>query len=344
MDVELIFKPELNVPMILNSRSSEENNPASLFDLIHKHRAEIIIQLNQYGALLFRGFACQSVEHFSKAIDLCNLGTRCSTKDYEIARTILSNEIYTSSDLPAPMYLPLHHEKPRTKNPPNHIYFCCITPAEEGGATLLGNAGDIWLDMPISIQDKIMKHGIVYKQFFHGKSLKQSLLKSILNSSSARCWKDYFGTEHKVQIEERLKIENLEWEWVHGGNDLIVWNYLPGAITHPVTNRTLWFNSSGYLNFYSNLLYGELDALKSYKYLANRYLIAKDMLPVVCHYGDKTPFSSIEITEINKVIKQHTYTLYWQPGDFMIVDNYTFMHGKEPHFGDRLLYACMTKA
>ncbi|KTD37392.1 regulatory protein, SyrP-like protein [Legionella moravica] len=344
MDFKIVNHRELNIPIITSSLAAPLNTPENLIKLIHQHRVEFLKLLAKYGALLFRSFACQDVDHFSQAIEACNLGDRCSTKDYEIARTILANEIYTSSDLPAHIFLPLHHEKPRTKNPPSHIYFCCNTPAREGGATLFGNAGAIWHDMPEEIQQKIMKHGIVYKQFFHGKSLKQSLITSMLNTSSARTWMDYFGTVEKKQIEERLNIEGLKWEWVNGGTDLIVLNFLPGAVTHPVTHQTLWFNSAGYLNYYSNLLYGELKALPTYSYLVNRYLIAKDMLPIVCHYGNNTPFSSAEILQINQVIDQHTYPIYWHAGDFMIVDNFTFMHGKEAHSGKRLVYGCMTQA
>ena len=344
MDFKINSHPELHIPIIVNSSSTQQNRPETLIQLIHQHRSEFLQQLAEYGALLFRGFACKDVDSFSKAIEACNLGSRCSTKDYEIARTLFANEIYTSSDLPAHIFLPLHHEKPRTKNPPNHLYFCCNTPAPEGGATLLGNAGAIWLDMPEAIQKKIVNYGIVYKQFFHGKSIKHYLIKSLLNASSARTWMNYFGTEEKKHIEERLKNEGLKWEWVNGGTDLIVLNYLPGAVPHPVTHQTLWFNSAGYLNFYSNLLYGELNALPTYQYLMNRYLIAKDILPIVCHYGNNTPFSPAEISQINQIIQQNTYPIYWQAGDFMIVDNFTFMHGKEAHSGDRLLYACMTKA
>ena len=74
-----------------------------------------------------------------------------------------------------------------------------------------------------------------------------------------------------------------------------------------------------------------------------QYLILKDRLPMVCHYGNGQAFSSDEIAEIKRIIQHHTGVFNWQKGDFMIVDNFTFMHGKEPHHGDRLLYSCMTQ-
>ena len=119
-------------------------------------------------------------------------------------------------------------------------------------------------------------------------------------------------------------------------------NKLPGALNHPVTNQTCWFNSVHYLNYYSNSTYAELSSLRSFQYLAGRYLMFTDRLPMACHYGNGDAFSLADIADINQVIQQHVRVLNWQKGDFMIVDNFTFMHGKQAHEGRRLLYSCMT--
>jgi alpha-ketoglutarate-dependent taurine dioxygenase len=343
MTLDFIINPSVKVPMLIASVNHLQTEAPPLLDLINQHREKIIEQLNLYGAVLFRGFACQDADTFSKAIELCGLGARCSTSDYELPRTVLPNEIYTSSDLPGHIPLPLHHEKPRTANPPNHVYFCCVTQATQGGGTLLANAEAIWQDMPHTIQDKIKKHGVQYKQYFHAKSFKYDLIKKILSNASARSWAEYFGTEEKIDLDNKFTQENCHWTWVNKGRDLVLSNNLPGALKHPITNKLLWFNSSAYLNYYSNLIYGELKTLSFYKYLASRYLILKDSFPLICHYGNGHAFSANEIDEIIRIIQHHTCVLDWQKGDFIIVDNYTFMHGKQAHEGDRLLYSCMTK-
>lgn len=344
MDLNIKMEPEVNIPMVIAPSQSGQAGTRPLLPLIGAHRTQIVELLNRHGAVLFRHFACEDTEYFSQAIELCQLGTRCSTRDYDIPRTVLSNDIYSSSDFPADLALPLHHEKPRSKKSPNHLYFCCISPATRGGGTLFAHAGSIWQDMPQSIQNKILQHGVMYRQFFHGKTTQCSLLRKILNKMSIRRWSEYFATHEPLKIEAKLRHEELQWEWVNKGNDLIVKNNLPGALTHPVTDQTLWFNSSGYLNYYSNLLYGDLSQLGFYKYLVYRYLILKDMLPMVCHYGNGRPFSAPEIAAINHVLHQHTRVLNWHKGDFLILDNFTFMHGKQIHEGKRLLYSCMTMA
>ncbi|HAT7936475.1 TPA: hypothetical protein JBF32_06510 [Legionella pneumophila] len=334
--------PGMNIPMVIANQDNLKASPTPLLHFISEYHDEIIQKLNQYGAIVLRGFSCQEENCFSKAIELCALGTRCSTSDYDLPRTVLANEIYTSSDLPAHIPLPLHHEKPRSPKPPNHIYFCCIIPPQEGGGTIFANAEEIWIDIPQDIQNKILEYGVQYKQFFHGHSVKYRVLRKILGNHCARSWVDYFGTEDKTQIEQNLTQKQVVWDWINHGIDLIILNYLPGALKHPLTDKIAWFNSSAYLNYYSNLNYGELKNLRSFKYWASRYLILKDMLPMICHYGNGQEFSAKEISEINQVIQRHTRVFHWQKGDFMIVDNFTFMHGKQAHVGERLLYSCMT--
>ncbi len=331
--LDIIIDKDINVPMVI---ASDKNNHDELISLIKQHHAEIIERLNEYGTILFRGFACQDAENFSQVIDLCGLGQRCGTEDYAIPRTLLPNNIYTSSDLPGHLSLPLHHEKPRSKNPPNHLYFCCITPAAQEGGTILANAANIWLDMPQNIQDKILEHGVVYKQFYHGKSLKYYVLKKILGENKVRSWHEQFQGKQNQHIEQQLIAEEVNWSWVNRGKDLIVLNKLPGVRKNPMTSQMCWFNSSGYLNYYAN-------PIKPYQTLAHQYLVSQDKLPLTCHYGNEDPFSHQDILIINKLLQKHSIIIKWQKGDFMIVDNYTIMHGKQRHQGDRLLYSCMTQ-
>ena len=335
MKAVITMQPDLAIPVIAST-----NGLPTLPDYIQEQQTGILEQLDEHGAVLFRGFGCEDADHFSKVIELCGLGQRCDTKDYDLPRTILANDIYTSSDLPAHVPLPLHHEKPRSQNPPHHLYFCCVTPATKGGGTVFANAEVIWLDMPKIIQDKLMEHGVMYRQFFHGKTLKHTLLKKILTRQGVRSWSEYFGSDEQSLVEEKLRNNQADWRWVN--RDLIISTHLPGVLTHPLTRRVSWFNSSAYLNYYANLLFGDSTILGISQRLARQLLIFKDMFPMICHYGNGQAFSSWEIAEINRVIQQHARVLYWQKGDFMIVDNIKFMHGKEIHEGNRLLYSCMT--
>ncbi|MCP0913150.1 TauD/TfdA family dioxygenase [Legionella sp. 27cVA30] len=328
-----------NIPVI----AAPANKPASpglLLELLVAQHSNYMQKLKEHGAILFRGFNCNNPDDFSNIIEACRLGKRCSTKDYDFPRTVLPNDVYTSSDLPPDIALPLHHEKPRTKNPPNYIYFCCVIPPEQGGGTIFANAADIWRDMPFAIQKKLLKHGVMYQSFFHGATLQYHALRKIL-ANSARSWRDYFGSD-KEKITEKLSHTGIETIWSKKDRDLITRQYLPGVLQHPLTRQNVWFNCAAYLNYYSNFLFGELNALPLHQYLAGRYLIFRDILPLVCHYGNGQAFSSLEIEEINRIIQRHSHVFKWQKGDFMIVDNITWMHGKQPHQGNRLLYSCMT--
>lgn len=342
MRINWINIPEVHVPVIM-ARTHEQKEPQRLLEMIHQHREAIIERMNDEGGVLFRGFSGVTVNDFSNAIDALDLGARLSTSDYELPRTLLAHQLYTSSDLPAHIPLPLHHEKPRSSEPPTHLYFCCETPAVRGGETIFADASAIWRDMPKPIQDKILKHGVMYKQCFHGQSFKSHWLIKILGKEAARFWHEQFGVEDKALVEQTLLQDGTDWEWINDDQDLCLFTHLPGVLAHPVTHKWVWFNSVSYLNYYSNVAYGELRRQRFLAYLACRYLIMKDFLPLVCHYGNGLAFSSSEISEIHRILKQHAWGLRWQRSDFMVVDNWTLMHGKRAHEGARLLYSDMTK-
>lgn len=337
MTLPLQFVPELPIPIVFNHAY------AQLPELLAANYRRLPELLSHHGALLFRGFSCEHIDLFSKAIAACQLGVRCDTRDYQIPRTQLAHDIYTSNDLPAPVMLPLHHEKPRSQHPPHHLYFCCITPASIGGATLFADARILWQETNPAIQHKIKQHGVMYQQFLHGRSWRSTLLARILGKTCVRYWTDYFQTEQQSIIEQRLAQETSSWHWCHQKTDLVLQNRLPGVRPHPISHELLWFNSAAYLNYFHNLTYGTLKQLRSLQYLAAQYLMNHDMLPLICHYGNGQAFSFEEIVTINHLMEKHTWHCYWQRGDFMIVDNYTLMHGKEPHQGQRLLYSCMTE-
>ena len=87
--------------------------------------------LLEHGALLFRGFSVpdpDSFERVSRAIapDLKNdyLGTS--------PRDAVTPYVFTASELPGHYPIPQHCEMTFVKTPPEHLFFCCLTP--NGGA------------------------------------------------------------------------------------------------------------------------------------------------------------------------------------------------------------------
>lgn len=88
--------------------------------------------LSQYGGILFRGFPITSVSAFEQFVK----PVTPELLDYEFGstpRSHLQNKIYTSTEYPARQHIPLHNEQAYTVEWPMKIWFCCITPAEQGG-------------------------------------------------------------------------------------------------------------------------------------------------------------------------------------------------------------------
>lgn len=103
-------------------------------------RACVEQELLTRGALLFRGFAVQSLSDFEAFVKLLTP----ELLDYEFGstpRSHLQGRIYTSTEYPAHQHIPLHNEQAYTIEWPLKIWFYCAQAAAEGGNTLSRTAG-----------------------------------------------------------------------------------------------------------------------------------------------------------------------------------------------------------
>src|SRR5438034_920876 len=105
-------------------------------------RAEVEGLLVRHGAILFRGFAIESlleVRAASQAVtsEMIEYSERSSP------RTRLAAGIYTSTDHPAHQPIALHNEQSYTLTWPTKILFCCLRAAIRGGATPLASSAGV---------------------------------------------------------------------------------------------------------------------------------------------------------------------------------------------------------
>lgn len=307
-----------------------------LIQQITRDKNRYLDKLSYHGAIVFRGFNISSREEFSDLIDSFDLGIRQGQGEYKIPRTIFENNIYTASDLAPHIEIPFHHEKPRSLSPPSYIYFYCEKAADQGGATCLCRANDIWQELPLSITDRIKTYGVCYRELYGRNIDSNSILNKLMNVPIKTNWQE------ALESLTTEKQPHKKHYWLKNQSLLIIETKLPGVMKHPITNELLWFNCSAYLNYFKNFYYDVLSNASTVTKLLITLIKAKQSLPVVCNYGDGKAFSKMDIKNINLAISKQTQPWHWQGGDFMIVDNFLMMHSKQPHKGNRFLYSAMT--
>src|SRR5687767_308059 len=111
-----------------------QTNSVSLPSWIQANSDLIAMRLAKTGAALFRNFAVNSADAFREAVSRFG-GENLEYRERSSPRTEVGHHIYTSTEYPADQSIFPHNENSYAHVWPRMIFFCCLTPAREGGAT-----------------------------------------------------------------------------------------------------------------------------------------------------------------------------------------------------------------
>jgi alpha-ketoglutarate-dependent taurine dioxygenase len=332
---------EEQLPLLVEPLQSDQANMDCLIQYLQENNQEIREQLIKHGAILFRGFNCLSTDLFSKAISACSLGENYKYELCDVPRTKITDQIYSSVNLPPHYNLELHNEKSHDPKYPTHVYFSCIQNAEQGGITPLADAHKVWNSLPGELQEKLKTKGILYKKFNYGNGVLGKILKLLLPGFEYLTWMAKYDSSDKKTVENRLNAMGYKLKWTRDDN-LKAEYLLPACKIHPVTGKTVWFNQSNHLNAHNNIVKKVFS--ENIKNPIARFLfVRKKCSAMMAFFGDGEDFTKKESDIIIAAIDKNTVYVPWQPGDFLVIDNYSCMHGKTPHVGQRLILAGLTR-
>ena len=102
-----------------------------------------------HGAVLFRGFEVDSVERFAE-IARAVTPDLLAYKERSTPRTEIGGHIYTATEYPADKRIPLHNENSYSHEFPRKVWFCCLQPASEGGATPIADSRQVFRELDSS--------------------------------------------------------------------------------------------------------------------------------------------------------------------------------------------------
>jgi alpha-ketoglutarate-dependent taurine dioxygenase len=289
-------------------------------------RSELLSQrLLKHGALLFRGFDIGSIEDFGLLVDALSGGA--GLREYRggaSPRHSLTGggaRVYSSTDYPPEVELPLHNELSYSDQFPERIYFFCLVAPGNGGETTLGDSRRILRELPAAVRQRFEAKGICYiRNLPSGKG-------------SGYSWQDVFGCEEGAEVERHCAALGAAHEWLPGGV-LRIMQVRPAVAVHPATGEEVWFNQAD--GFHPSAL----DPATHAEFLD--WYGSEDLFRLNVSYGDGTPMDIEALEAIRVVIRRETIPHVWQRGDVLMLDNLLAAHGRRPFSGKRQIAVAMS--
>jgi alpha-ketoglutarate-dependent taurine dioxygenase len=273
-------------------------------------------RLIRHGGILFRGFKITTPVAFEQ---LCRaVSTQLlEYNERSSPRTQVSPNVYTSTDYPADQSIFLHNENSYQRIFPQKIFFFCLTPAQTGGPTPIGDCRKVFQRISPKVRERFIEKGWMYvRNFGDGFGLP---------------WQTVFQTDDREVVERECLRKGIRAEW-KDQHRLRVSTVLPAVVKQPQSGELSWFNHATFFHI------STLDPVLREVLLEE---FAEEDLPTNTYYGDGSRIEPEVLEELREAYRQETIAFPWQAGDVMLLDNMLTAHGRGPYSGPRKILVTM---
>ncbi|MGJ7607439.1 TauD/TfdA family dioxygenase [Variovorax sp. LT1R20] len=268
------------------------------------------------GALLFRGFSLREAEDFRRAVAAMAPQLRGYAGGTS-PRSQVAEGIYTSTEYPKQLEIPLHNEMSYSVRWPERLYFFCATEPQGGGETPLADSRRILQAMPTPIVEEFERRQLMYVRNLAPANARYN------------AWSKAFETDDPVQVEAYCREMDIGCEWQPGGG-LRIHERRPPTRVHPLTGERVWFNQVHLFHASNTPMASSLDAR------------IEAGLPMAAYYGDGGRIDNATLARVREVLRAQRRTFRWQQGDLLVVDNVLAAHGRLPFDGPRRILVAMS--
>lgn len=331
-DVKIDFMNQDHLPLLIQPTKSSLSKE-DFFHLLTSQKAGFKQKLLQYGGLLFRGFPLQNADDFAEGIRRLGLGHFVDYIGGDSPRNKINDGVYTSTEAPPSIKIPLHNELSFVKYFPKNIYFFCQIPPQEKGETIIADARKVFEAVDPAVKQRFINKGLRYVSCYFYKNKMMDILNRL--QPSHKSWIQVFETDSKKEVEKKCREHEFEYKW--GKDDwLQISQVRPAIMEHPETKEKIWFNQAHLYDFSPKLL-------GLWRYIGAKMFYFRNHTKLhQIFYGDNTPIPRTDLYHVMDVLDAQTIAFPWQQGDFLVLDNVLAMHGRATFKGKRRILAAMT--
>ena len=306
----------------------------AFIELLRDQREPLRRQLLVHGGLLFRGFPLQNAQDFSDALEALGTGNSVSYIGGDSPRTKVTGAVYTSTEAPPALKIPLHNELSFVRHYPKHIFFFCEVAPNAQGETILGDARRVYRTLDPAVRSRFMERQLKYVSAYYGKSVVMDLLNSL--QPSHKSWREVFETSDPREVERLCREHEFAFDWHRDANWLRISQTRPAAITHPETQEWVWFSQAHLYDFNPRLL-GAWRWVGAKLFYARKHMRLHEVF-----HADGGTIARADLYHIMDTLDANTVAFPWKRGDMLVLDNVLSMHGRAPFEGKRRILAAMT--
>jgi alpha-ketoglutarate-dependent taurine dioxygenase len=290
--------------------------PASAEPLrwVRTHQEALRDILREQGCCLLRGLPVD-IGAFREVVGLIG-GKPLEYTERSTPRSVVSGNIYTSTDYPPDQPIPMHNENSYSDTWPSTLFFFCQAAAATGGATPVADSRAVLRLIPDEVRARYAA-GVTYTRTYReGLGLS---------------WQDAFQTDDPAVVAAYCAGHRIACTWAAGV--LRTRHRRPATQREPHTGEQVWFNQANLFHVSS------LDAEVRETLLD---LCGEADLPRNAYLADGAPIGEHDLAQIARAYDQASLAMSWAPGDIMIINNMLMSHGRAPYTGHRRILVAMT--
>ena len=226
------------------------------------NRDEIDGYLDNYGAILFRGFGLEDAKDFESVAS--GIASDLFAEYGDLPPESASERIYGSTPYPPDKMILFHNESSHLSSWPLRQFFFCVTPAPDRGETPILDCREVLQALDPAIREEFATKGLLYvRNFSEGIDVP---------------WEDFFHTDDRAEVEQICADAGMTCEWTENG--LRVGQQALAVRTHPRTGEEIFFNQ---------VQLHHVSCLDEETRTALRQLFDDEDLPRNVYFGDGTP-------------------------------------------------------